>query len=74
MNGVPFTTFVEIGGSTYALSVASDLGTNNGYHGRVMITDVSTPASPVVVPSLIDGEGGYTKLLHPTSIATATIG
>ena len=39
-----------------------------------MITDVSTPASPVVVKSLIDGEGGYTKLLHPTSIATATIG
>ena len=61
LNGVPFTTFVEIGGSTYALSVASDFGTNNGYHGRVMITDVSTPASPVVVKSLIDGEGGYTS-------------
>ena len=74
MNGVPFTTFVEIGGSTYALSVASDFGTNNGYHGRVMITDVSTPASPVVVKSLVDGSNGYTKLLHPTSIATATIG
>ena len=74
LNGVPFTTFVEIGGSTYALSVASDFGTNNGYHGRVMITDVSTPASPVVVKSLVDGSNGYTKLLHPTSIATATIG
>ena len=74
MNGVPFTTFVEIGDSTYALSVASDFGTNNGYHGRVMITDVSTPASPVVVKSLVDGSNGYTKLLHPTSIATATIG
>ena len=35
---------------------------------------IATPASPVVVKSLIDGEGGYTKLLHPTSIATATIG
>ena len=74
LNNVPFTTFVEIGDSTYALSVASDFGDNNGYHGRVMITDVSTPDSPVVVKSLIDGEGGYTKLLHPTSIATATIG
>ena len=39
-----------------------------------MITDVSTPASPVVVKSLVDGSNGYTKLLHPTSIATATIG
>ena len=77
LNGVPFTTFVEIGDSTYALSVASDFlttGAAYGYHGRVMITDVSTPDSPVVVKSLIDGEGGYTKLLHPTSIAIATIG
>ena len=74
LNNVPFTTFVEIGDSTYALSVASAFGNNNGYHGRVMITDVSTPDSPVVVKNLIDGEGGYTKLLHPTSIATATIG
>ena len=56
LNGVPFTTFVEIGDSTYALSVASDfVPGNNGYHGRVMITDVSIPDSPVVVKSISDG-------------------
>ena len=77
LNNVPFTTFVEIGDSTYALSVASAFlttGAAYGYHGRVMITDVSTPDSPVVVKSLVDGSNGYTKLLHPTSIAIATIG
>ena len=74
LNGVPFTTFVEIGDSTYALSVASDFDDTDGYHGSVMITDVSTPASPVVVKNLTDGSNGYTKLRHPTSIATATIG
>ena len=58
LNGVPFTTFVEIGDSTYALSVASDFDDTDGYHGSVMITDVSTPASPVVVKNLTDGEGG----------------
>ena len=41
LNGVPFTTFVEIDDSTYAVSVASDFASSNGkveYHGRVMIT------------------------------------
>ena len=37
LNNVPFTTFVEIGDSTYALSVASAFGDNNGYHGRVYL-------------------------------------
>ena len=48
LNNVPFTTFVELHGSTYALSVASAFlttGAAYGYHGRVMITDVSTPDS-----------------------------
>ena len=37
MNGVPFTTFVEIDGYTYALSAVSDFASSNGkieYHGR----------------------------------------
>ena len=58
LNGVPFTTFVEIGDSTYALSAVSDFVSSNGkidYHGRVMITPYST-----------NGTGGYTKMRHPT--------
>ena len=39
LNSVPFTTFVEIGDSTYALSVVSDFvpGTDREYFGRVLI-------------------------------------
>ena len=77
LNGVPFTTFVEIGDSTYALSAASGFVSSNGkidYHGRVMITDVSIPDSPVVLKTLSNGTGGYTKIHHPTSIATVTVG
>ena len=76
MNSVPFTTFVEIGDSTYALSVVSDFapGTNREYFGRVLITDVSIPDSPVEIKTISNGTGGYTKMRHPTSIATVTIG
>ena len=76
-NGVPFTTFVVIDGSTYALSAVSDFATSNGkleYHGRVMITDVSIPDSPVEIITITNGTGGYTKMRHPTSIATVTVG
>ena len=76
LNGVPFTTFVEIDGSTYALSVVSDFVSSNGkidYHGRVMITDVSTPDSPVKIKTLSNGTN-YPKMRHPTSIATVTVG
>ena len=75
LNGVPFTTFVEIGDSTYALSAVSDFVSSNGkidYHGRVMITDVSIPDSPVKIKTITNGTGGYTKMRHPTSIATVT--
>ena len=76
LNSVPFTTFVEIGDSTYALSVVSDFvpGTNREYFGRVLITDVSIPDSPVEIKTISNGTGGYTKMRHPTSIATVTIG
>ena len=77
LNGVPFTTFVEIGDSTYALSAVSDFVSSNGkidYHGRVMITDVSIPDSPVKIKTITNGTGGYTKMRHPTSIATVTVG
>ena len=76
LNGVPFTTFVEIDDSTYAVSVASDFASSNGkveYHGRVMITDVSTPDSPVEIKTLSNGTN-YPKMRHPTSIATVTVG
>ena len=39
-----------------------------------MITDVSIPDSPVVLKTLSNGTGGYTKIHHPTSIATVTVG
>ena len=76
LNGVPFTTFVEIDGSTYALSAVSDFVSSNGkidYHGRVMITDVSIPDSPVKIKTITNGTN-YPKMHHPTSIATVTIG
>ena len=75
-NDVPFTTFVEIGGSTYAVSAVSDFvpGTNREYFGSVMITDVSIPDSPVEIITITNGTGGYTKMRHPTSIATTTVG
>ena len=78
LNGVPFTTFVEIGASTYALSAVSDFAESNAkkeYHGRVMITDVSIPDSPVEIITISNGTtDGYTKMRHPTSIATVTVG
>ena len=75
-NDVPFTTFVEIGGYTYAVSAVSDFvpGTNREYFGSVMITDVSIPDSPVEIITITNGTGGYTKMRHPTSIATTTVG
>ena len=76
-NDVPFTTFVEIDGSTYALSVASDFHIHTGgleYYSHVMITDVSIPDSPVEIITISNGTGGYTKMRHPTSIATTTVG
>ena len=63
--------------STYALSAVSDFVSSNGkidYHGRVMITDVSIPDSPVKIKTITNGTGGYTKMRHPTSIATVTVG
>ena len=47
-NSVPFTTFVVIDGSTYALSTSSGFILQNGvfeYYGTVMITNVSIPGS-----------------------------
>ena len=75
LNNVPFTTFVEIGDSTYALSVVSDFTGSGGdqYYGHVMITDVSTPDSPVVLKTLSDGTN-YPKLRNPSSITTTTVG
>ena len=49
-------------------------GTNREYFGRVLITDVSIPDSPVEIKTISNGTGGYTKMRHPTSIATVTIG
>ena len=76
LNNIPFTTFVVIDGFTYALSVISDFAVHDGdfeYYGRVMITDVSIPDYPIVLKTITNGTDGYTKMRHPTSIATATI-
>ena len=76
-NDVSITTFVEIDGYTYALSAASDFHIHTGgleYYSHVMITDVSIPDSPVVLKTISNGTGGYTKMRHPTSIATTTVG
>ena len=77
-NDVPFTTFVVIDGYTYALSVASDFESHTGgfeYYGHVMITNVSIPDSPVEIITISnDTEDGYTKMRHPTSIVTTTVG
>ena len=72
------TTFVEIDGYTYALSAASDFHIHTGgleYYSHVMITNVSIPDSPDVLVTLSNGtDDGYTKMRHPTSIATTTVG
>ena len=39
-----------------------------------MITNVSIPDSPDVLVTLSNGTDGYTKMRHPTSIATTTVG
>ena len=39
-----------------------------------MITNVSIPDSPDVLVTLSNGSDGYTKMRHPTSIATTTVG
>ena len=44
------------------------------YYSHVMITDVSIPDSPVEIITISNGTGGYTKMRHPTSIATTTVG
>ena len=66
-NGVPFTTFVEIDGSTYALSAASDFAYTVlvalNIMAMVMITDVSIPDSPVEIITISNGtDDGYTKM------------
>ena len=76
-NDVSITTFVEIDGYTYALSAASDFHIHTGgleYYSHVMITNVSIPDSPDVLVTLSNGSDGYTKMRHPTSIATTTVG
>ena len=40
----------------------------------VMITNVSIPDYPIVLKTITNGTDGYTKVHHPTSITTATIG
>ena len=76
LNNIPFTTFVVIDGFTYALSVISDFAVHDSdfeYYGRVMITNVSIPDYPIELKTITNGTDGYTKVHHPTSIATATI-
>ena len=76
LNNIPFTTFVVIDGFTYALSVFSNFTSAGGgeYFGGVIITNVSIPDYPIVLKTITNGTDGYTKVHHPTSITTATIG
>ncbi len=72
LNGVNAITTVKIGSATYAL-VASNID-----HG-VQIIDISNPAAPTAVTSIVDGgtdsaSNTFDELLGATSITTVRIG
>ena len=64
-------TTTTLGSSTYAL-VASSFTSGSSKNG-VQILDITTPGTPTPVSNILDGAGGYDRLLGAYSITTTTI-
>ncbi len=67
LNGIRGVETYTIGGSTYVVAAAKSAN-------KIMIYDISNPASPTSVGSLADVNGGGVRLEGPVELDIATIG